>query len=66
MNLPTLAEIEAAAQIVYRAMPPTPQYRWPLLCEHVGTRTAVDRNRSVGRAVRAAVGQRNGLRLRSE
>ena len=37
MNLPTLAEIEAAAQIVYRAMPPTPQYRWPLLCEHVGT-----------------------------
>jgi threonine dehydratase len=37
MNLPTLAEIEAAAQTVYRAMPPTPQYRWPLLSEHVGT-----------------------------
>ncbi|HEV8110066.1 MAG TPA: threonine dehydratase [Burkholderiales bacterium] len=37
MNLPTLAEIEAAAQTVYRAMPPTPQYRWPLVCEHVGT-----------------------------
>jgi threonine dehydratase len=37
MNLPTLSEIQAAAQIVYRAMPPTPQYRWPLLCEHVGT-----------------------------
>ena len=37
MNLPTLAEIEAAAQVVYRAMPPTPQYRWPLLCEHAGT-----------------------------
>jgi threonine dehydratase len=37
MNLPTLAEIETAAQTVYRAMPPTPQYRWPLLCEHVGT-----------------------------
>ena len=37
MNLPTLVEIEAAAQTVYRAMPPTPQYRWPLLCEHVGT-----------------------------
>jgi threonine dehydratase len=29
MNLPTLAEIESAAQTVYRAMPPTPQYRWP-------------------------------------
>ena len=37
MNLPTLAEIETAAQTVYRAMPPTPQYRWPLLSEHVGT-----------------------------
>jgi threonine dehydratase len=37
MNLPTLEEIEAAARIVYRHMPPTPQYRWPLLCEHVGT-----------------------------
>jgi threonine dehydratase len=36
MNLPTLAEIESAAQTVYRAMPPTPQYRWPLLCEHLG------------------------------
>jgi len=37
VNLPTLSEIETAAQIVYRAMPPTPQYRWPLLCEHAGT-----------------------------
>ena len=37
MRLPTLQEIEAAAQVVYRHMPPTPQYRWPLLCEHVGT-----------------------------
>jgi len=37
MSLPTLAEIESAAQTVYRAMPPTPQYRWPLLCERLGT-----------------------------
>jgi len=37
MNLPSLSEIETAAQTVYRAMPATPQYRWPLLCEHVGT-----------------------------
>jgi threonine dehydratase len=37
MNLPTLAEIEAAARLVYRHMPPTPQYRWPLVCEHAGT-----------------------------
>ena len=37
MNLPTLEEIEAAARLVYRHMPPTPQYRWPQLCEHAGT-----------------------------
>src|SRR6185295_779034 len=37
MQLPTLEEIEAAALLVYRHMPPTPQYRWPLLCEHAGT-----------------------------
>jgi threonine dehydratase len=37
MKLPTLQEMESAAQIVYRYMPPTPQYRWPLLCEHAGT-----------------------------
>ncbi len=36
VSLPTLEEIESAAQIVYRAMPPTPQYRWPLLCERTG------------------------------
>ena len=36
MTLPALHEMEAAAQVVYRHMPPTPQYRWPLLCEHVG------------------------------
>jgi threonine dehydratase len=29
--LPTLAELEAAAALVYDVMPPTPQYRWPLL-----------------------------------
>jgi threonine dehydratase len=37
MELPSLAEIEAAARVVYRHMPPTPQYRWPLLCEAAGT-----------------------------
>lgn len=34
---PTLKEIEQAAAIVYAAMPPTPQYCWPLLCQHLGT-----------------------------
>lgn len=35
--LPTLAEIEAASQVVYRDFAPTPQYRWPLLAERLGT-----------------------------
>ena len=34
--LPTRDEIDAAAQIVYRTMPPTPQYRWPLLEQRAG------------------------------
>lgn len=29
----TLAELREAAQLVYREMPPTPQYAWPLLGE---------------------------------
>ncbi len=37
MILPTLSEIEAAAQVVYRAMPPTPQYRWALASQRLGT-----------------------------
>ena len=35
-DLPSLTQLEQAAQLVYRAMPPTPQYRWPLLCEALG------------------------------
>jgi threonine dehydratase len=34
--LPTLAQIEAAAQVVYREFQATPQYRWGLLSERVG------------------------------
>jgi len=37
MNLPTLQDIEAAAQVVYRAFAATPQYAWPLLQEKLGT-----------------------------
>ena len=33
---PTLADLDAAAAIVYAAMPPTPQYRWPLLDARCG------------------------------
>lgn len=39
MYLPDLAELDAAAAIVYAAMPPTPQYSWPLLSEALGTET---------------------------
>ena len=34
---PTLDELDAAAALVYKSMPPTPQYRWPLLDARVGT-----------------------------
>ncbi len=34
--LPSLAELDAAARIVYAAMPPTPQYAWPLLARRTG------------------------------
>ena len=33
----TADELEAAQRIVYAAMPPTPQYAWPLLKEETGT-----------------------------
>jgi threonine dehydratase len=33
----TRDELEAAAQLVYRHMLPTPQYVWPQICEKVGT-----------------------------
>ena len=34
---PSLDALEAAAALVYQSMPPTPQYRWPLLEARVGT-----------------------------
>ncbi|QYF92471.1 threonine dehydratase [Massilia sp. PAMC28688] len=37
MYLPDLAELDAAAATVYAAMPPTPQYSWPLLNAALGT-----------------------------
>lgn len=32
-----LTELRHAAEVIYEVMPPTPQYCWPLLCEHLGT-----------------------------
>src|SRR5215210_3308826 len=34
---PSLGALENAAALVYEFMPPTPQYRWPLLEARVGT-----------------------------
>jgi threonine dehydratase len=34
--LPTIEEIQAAQQLVYAVMPPTPQFFWPLLSERLG------------------------------
>jgi len=34
--LPSLAEMEAAAKLIYQHMPPTPQYSWPLINERAG------------------------------
>ena len=32
----SLAELEAAAHLVHRTVPPTPQYAWPLLAKRAG------------------------------
>jgi threonine dehydratase len=34
--LPKLSEIESAAQLIYRSMPATPQYSWPLMNVRAG------------------------------
>lgn len=36
MNLPSLSEIEQAAELVHRRLPATPQYIWPMLNEQLG------------------------------
>jgi threonine dehydratase len=36
-NLPAIEDIQAAQELVYGVMSPTPQYAWPLLCERLGT-----------------------------
>jgi threonine dehydratase len=36
MTLPSLAEIRGAQDVLYRFMPPTPQYSWPLINQRLG------------------------------
>lgn len=37
LPLPTRTELDRARDTVYAVLAPTPQYRWPLLCEALGT-----------------------------
>ena len=37
MTLPSLEQIREAQDLLYRYMPPTPQYSWPLVNERLGT-----------------------------
>lgn len=37
MKLPSPPDLDEAARLVYAAMPPTPQYSWPLLNDALGT-----------------------------
>ncbi len=37
MDIPKREDIESAAELIYRTMPPTPQYCWPLLSTRCGT-----------------------------
>lgn len=37
MQLPSLDRLKEAASLVHQAMPPTPQFCWPLLCERLHT-----------------------------
>ena len=36
-HLPTIEEVRAAGELIYKFMASTAQYCWPLLCERVGT-----------------------------
>jgi threonine dehydratase len=41
MQLPSLTQIREAQTVVYRHMPPTPQFTWPLLNQRLGIETWV-------------------------
>ena len=51
--LPTLADLDAAARLVYEVMPPTPQYRWPLLEARCGGEVWVKHENHAGKCFRA-------------
>ena len=67
MTLPSLASLQAAAELVHKVMPPTPQIRWPLLCARAGTEVWVkhENHSPVGAfKVRGGLVYMDSLRLR--
>ena len=69
MQFPTLQEIEAAAQVVYRDFQATPQYRWALLSERLGTDCWIkhENHNPVGAfKIRGGLTYFDGLRTRGE
>lgn len=45
----SLAALQQAAAIVHQSLPPTPQIRWPLLCEALGCEVWM-KHEKIGRA----------------
>lgn len=69
MSLPSLSDIETAAEVVYRAFAPTPQYRWALLSQRLGTDCWVkhENHTPVGAfKIRGGLTYFDGLRRRGE
>jgi threonine dehydratase len=51
----TREQVEAAQRTVYAAMPPTPQYAWPLLQQRLGFKVWVKHeNHTPGRRLQGA------------
>ena len=68
-QLPDRSELESAREIVYRAMPPTPQYAWPLLAERLGARVWLKHENHTPTGafkVRGGLVYFDGLRARGE
>ena len=67
MTLPTLSDLQNAAELVYRVMPPTPQIRWPLLSQRAGAEVWVkhENHSPVGAfKVRGGIVYMDGLKRR--
>jgi len=67
--MPERSSLETARALVRGAMPPTPQYRWPLLCERLGTEAWIKHENHTPTGafkVRGGLVYFDGLRARGE